>query len=103
MPRPDLTYSEGHVRRRLSNIPLPAIKGSSFLELSQVAGAGCSGSPVIFNSPYAGQPLQLVGVYVGERLDEYSTSVGYATRLDELLNWAPGLLGRTLGEELATG
>jgi hypothetical protein len=44
--RPDLVYSEGHVRRRIAGVPLPKIRGTVFLELSGVAGGGCSGSPV---------------------------------------------------------
>ena len=28
--RPDLIYSEGHIRRRLTDIPLPAIRGAQF-------------------------------------------------------------------------
>jgi hypothetical protein len=59
--RPDLIYSEGHIRRRVSGIPLPTIKGSKFLELSQVAGAGCSGSPVIYKTVRT-DDWQLVGL-----------------------------------------
>lgn len=98
--RPDLIYSEGHIRRRLTDLPLPAIKGTRFLELSQVAGAGCSGSPV-FNSASAGRAAwQLIGIYVGERLDSDSTSVGYAVRLDDLRDWEPEMLGRSLAAEV---
>lgn len=58
----------------MSDIPLPSITGTRFLELSQVAGPGCSGSPVI-NTASLGLPFwKLVGVYVGERLDAYSTA-----------------------------
>jgi hypothetical protein len=108
--RPDLVYSEGHVRRRVVNVPMRGIHGSSFLELSGVAGGGCSGSPV-FALP---SPMSLVtaalrgvpppswflrGVYVGERLTDRATSVGYAIPLDALASWAPDLLGRSLKEE----
>jgi hypothetical protein len=98
--RPDLIYSEGHVRRRITDIALPAIAGTRFLELSQVAGAGCSGSPVINKQSLGNNAWQLTGVYVGERLDEDSTSVGYAARLADLADWQPEMLGKTLGEEV---
>lgn len=98
--RPDLIYSEGHVRRRMTDIPLPVISGTQLFELSQVAGAGCSGSPVINKRSLGQNAWQLVGVYIGERLDEDATSVGYAARLAELSDWKPDMLsGRTLGEE----
>lgn len=71
--RPDLVYSEGHVRRRVTDVPLPSIRGSRFIELSGVAGAGCSGSPVLRRRP--GEMWDLCGVYVGERVNERATSV----------------------------
>jgi hypothetical protein len=43
--RPDLVYNEGYVRRRFTG-ELPAIQGTSFFELSEVAGTGASGAPV---------------------------------------------------------
>ena len=41
----------------------------------------------------------LCGVYVGERVNERATSVGYAVVLDELAEWIPALVGRSLREE----
>lgn len=98
--RPDLVYSEGHVRRRVTSVPLPKIMGSRFLELSGVAGGGCSGSPVLDRAP--GNHWDLVGVYVGERLDDRSTSVGYASRLEEMADWTPSITGRTLRAEFVS-
>lgn len=95
--RPDLVYSEGHIRRRLSGIPLPMIQGSKFFELSDVAGAGCSGSPVLHRRP--GQMWELVAVYVGERVNERATSVGYAVRIEEIGEWVPELVGRSILQE----
>lgn len=97
--RPDLIYSEGHIRRRISDVPLPKILGSQFFELSQVAGEGCSGSPVVNIASLGRARWHLVGIYIGERLDEYSTSVGYAVRLDDLRDWAPEMLGHSIAEE----
>jgi trypsin-like peptidase len=83
-PRPDLIYSRGHVRRRTSGVPLPGIRGTHFLELSEVAGPGCSGSPVILREPRDPSALwKVVGIYVGEQIG----SVGYAARLDNLAEW----------------
>ena len=99
--RPDLIYSEGHVRRRLRNVPIPKIQGASFVELSQVAGSGCSGSPVFSKLPRS--MWALAGVYVGERTNDRSTSVGYAVPIDAFAEWTPEPLGRTVAEELADG
>jgi hypothetical protein len=97
-PRPDMIYSEGHVRRRLRGVPLPPMTGDVFMELSQVAGAGCSGSPVFWRRGAMGS---LAGVYVGERTNDRATSVGYAVPSDAFADWIPDLLGRALAEELA--
>lgn len=50
LQRPDLIYSEGHVRRRISD-SVPGIRGSRFFELSTPAGPGCSGAPLIARTP----------------------------------------------------
>ncbi|MFF8644394.1 trypsin-like peptidase domain-containing protein [Streptomyces sp. NPDC015345] len=50
LQRPDLIYSEGHVRRRISD-SIPGIHGSRFIELSTPAGPGCSGAPLIDRTP----------------------------------------------------
>jgi len=42
--RPDLVYTQGYVRRRLSNLPLDGIRGQQFFELSEAAGPGSSGA-----------------------------------------------------------
>lgn len=88
LPRPDLVYSEGHVRRRLSDIPLGHLRGAAFLELSAIAGSGCSGAPVTADRP-GSSPWEVVGVYVGDRRNEgEGVAVGFATRvaaLQELL------------------
>jgi hypothetical protein len=97
--RPDLVYSAGHIRRRMTNVPLPSIRGAHLIELSTVAGAGCSGSPVLDRRPGWGRGL--LGIYLGERTNDRATSVGYATRIEHVHNWAPDLLGRPLAQELA--
>lgn len=100
--RPDLVYSRGHIRRRLSNIPLPGIKGKHFFELSTVAGPGCSGSPVI--ALPSGPGWEVIGIYCGDRSsrsssDSIPTSVGYAVRMDAVAGWDSKLLGHSIVEE----
>ena len=66
LERPDLAYSEGHIRRRLTGISLThGPLGTRFYELSAIAGDGCSGGPVTLRTP--NMPWSVVGVYVGER------------------------------------
>jgi len=92
-PRPDLVYSEGHVRRRMSDISLEHLRGRNFYELSQRGGSGFSGGPVISNRSLGPSSVwQVVGIYIGERVSGEGISVGYATRLDSIAAWRPALL-----------
>lgn len=100
-PRPDLVCCKGYIRRRISSISLPAIKGQHFYELSALAGTGCSGSPV-FTNQTPDRAWDVVGVYVGERIRTDGVSVGYALRFDPFLAWVPRLVKRTLIEESRT-
>ena len=92
--RPDLVYSEGHIRRRMTDIQLPGVKGRSFYELSGPAGAGFSGSPVFQKT--ASFDWNLIGVYVGERITDSHGGVGFAARVSDLSDWVPDLTGKTL-------
>ena len=87
---PDLVYSAGHIRRRVS-YELPSVApGRSFYELSTPAGNKCSGAPV---SELA-NPWHVIGVYVGERRNDTGTlAVGYATRTEALHAHWPALFG----------
>ncbi|MFZ2119746.1 MAG: trypsin-like peptidase domain-containing protein [Pseudonocardiaceae bacterium] len=93
LPRQDLAYSEGHIRRRLTDIPLVnGPLGAKFYELSVIAGNGCSGGPVTLHSP--NMQWSVVGVYVGERrspavadkgrIVQSEYLVGFATRTEDL-------------------
>jgi hypothetical protein len=92
LARPDLAYSEGHIRRRLTGITVHGILGARFYELSAIAGHGCSGGPVTLRTP--NMQWSVVGVYVGERLRpetvaegrvvDSAYSVGIATRVEDL-------------------
>lgn len=80
LQRPDLVYAQGYVRRRLSDIDLPGIRGSRFYELDSAAGEGFSGAPMI-QRDFAGA-WKVVGIYVGHRHNETEgIRVGYAARL----------------------
>jgi Trypsin-like peptidase domain len=98
-PRPDLVYSQGYIRRRITGTPLPGIRGDAFFELSEVAGSGSSGSPVMLMAP--GSAWMVIGVYLGQRITtgEDSISVGYAVREEAFRDWKPELLGRTVIRE----
>jgi len=93
--RPDLIYNEGYVRRRFTG-KLPLMQGCSFYELSEIAGSGCSGAPVCkFTAP----EWDVIGIYVGEKLNDRSTSVSYAVREEAFRDWAPEILGVSVFEE----
>jgi hypothetical protein len=83
-------YSGGHVRRRIDReLPISAVRGQKFYELSTPAGACCSGAPVAVRS----NPWQAIGVYVGERRNETgSFAVGFATRADAIAEQWPQLV-----------
>lgn len=93
--RPDLVYNEGYIRRRYTG-KLPAIEGSSFFELSEVAGTGASGAPV---NKITRPAWDVIGVYVGEKINDRGTSVSYAVREESFRNWVPEILGKSVLEE----
>jgi hypothetical protein len=96
-PRPDLVYNEGYFRRRF-NGKLPGIDSTAFFELSEVAGSGASGAPVFkFSTPV----WEVMGIYIGEKLNDRATSVSYAVREDSFRDWVPSILGISIKEESA--
>lgn len=87
--RPDLIYAEGYIRRR-TNHKIPKMIGKSFFELSDIAGPGCSGSPVFkFTRPI----WDVVGIYVGEKINDRATSIAFAVREESFRDWNPEILG----------
>jgi hypothetical protein len=94
-PKPDLIFTSGYVKRRIS-FSVPSIKGSSLVEISAVAGEGCSGSPIFKVIPY--RNWQIVGIYLGERTNDRGTNVAYALRNDGFMNWIPNGFERRLIE-----
>lgn len=96
--RPDLVHSKGHIRRRMSiDLHIPSVKGQSFFELSTVAGRGCSGGPVFVLTHV--KAWDVLGIYIGEKLNAESTSVAFATRGDSFKDWCPSILGRSIQQE----
>jgi hypothetical protein len=102
VPRPDLVYNEGYVRRRVNHEVL-TLTGTSFFELSEVAGAGASGAPIckVTQSLFkALQPIwDVIGIYAGEKTNDRATSVSYAVREDAFRDWRPEILGTSILEE----
>lgn len=102
--RPDLVYNEGYIRRRYTG-ELPVIFGRSFYELSEVAGSGSSGAPIckLNISPLFGfikpSAWDVIGIYVGEKINDRGTSVSYAVREDAFRHWSPEILGKSVLEE----
>ncbi len=91
-----MIFTSGYVRRRIS-FPILSIKGKALIELSSIAGEGCSGSPLFSIAPH--QNWQIIGIYLGERTNDRATSVSYAVRNDGFVNWIPNELGKSLVEE----
>ena len=93
--RPDLVYNEGYIRRRVTG-SVPAVAGSSFFELSEIAGGGSSGAPVFkFSKP----TWDVIGIYVGEKTNDRSTSVSFAVREESFRDWSPSILRCSVYEE----
>ncbi|MDP8961274.1 MAG: hypothetical protein M3N32_06650, partial [Actinomycetota bacterium] len=98
IPRPDLVFTAGYVRRRLRDLHLPKVRGSRLAELTGAAGSGVSGAPVL------GQGTRfswsVAGIYLGERVSD-EVQVGYALLSEAIADWIPQGLGRTLADEAA--
>lgn len=96
---PDLVYTQGYIRRRISRgLPMSVYRGAAFYEISDIAGDGCSGGPVIKRQS-VGQPTWvIIGVYIGAA-QTGGIQAAYATRTDAFADWQPDLLNRTVSEE----
>ncbi|MBF0472458.1 MAG: trypsin-like peptidase domain-containing protein [Nitrospirae bacterium] len=94
LPRPDLIYYEGYIRRRISFNLNSVMKGNCFFELSEIAGRGCSGSPLFMDKSF-----DVIGIYVGEKHNSSEQSISYAVRADSFCNWSPQMLGKSILDE----
>lgn len=99
--RPELVYVGGYVRRRMpQDVEVPMVRGRKLYECGGLAGPGCSGAPVIGTGGMAAGQWPVTGVYVGERINVGDgVFVSYAVRIDDLAEWSPPALGRSLVAE----
>ncbi|TWF33697.1 trypsin-like peptidase [Chitinophaga polysaccharea] len=91
---PELIYTQGYVRRRISRqlYPTMIFRGTKFYELSEIVGGGNSGAPVLLKGTEA--PFNVFGVYIGE-----NEHVSYAVRLADICDWVPSILGKAIIDE----
>lgn len=99
LPRPELIFASGYVRRRVAQKVGSKMKGNSFYELSERAGSGCSGGPVYINN---GGIYDVIGIYTGERVWPDGVSYAYATNEECFRHWNPPNLEKTVLEESMT-
>lgn len=96
--KPEIVYQQGYVRRRISrNIPFDMFRGNSFYEVSEVAGARCSGAPIYKKSSVPSVTTlkiwDVIGIYIGEQTSEKIHAVGICVRSDSFANWVPAIAG----------
>lgn len=101
--RPELVYVSGYIRRRIPRfIDIPKVQGEDLYESGGVAGAGCSGAPVI-SARISDQQWPVIGVYLGQRVVvEEGVFVSYAAAFDRAANWTPEVLGCSILDESHT-
>jgi hypothetical protein len=94
--RPELIYTEGYVRRRITRELYPTIiyKGRHFYEISEIVGGGNSGGPLILRTSRGKDKWEVFGLYIGE-----NEKVGYAVRAEAFCDWEPEILGKSVIEE----
>jgi len=68
--------------------------GKNFYEVSEIAGACCSGAPL---STIA-MPPGVFAIYIGE--EQARRRCGYAMNLMRILDWAPGMFGKPIRDEV---
>jgi hypothetical protein len=94
---PSPVYFRGYLRRKLNYSPNPSFDiyiGKHFYEVSEIAGACCSGAPL---STIA-TPPGVFAIYIGE--EQASRRCGYAANLMRVLDWAPDMLGKPIRDEV---
>lgn len=94
---PSPVYFRGYIRRKLNYSPNPSFDmyvGKHFYEVSEIAGACCSGAPLSTIE----MPPGVFAMYIGEAHAE--RRCGYAMNLMRVLDWSPDILGRPIREEV---
>jgi V8-like Glu-specific endopeptidase len=96
--RPDLIYTQGYVRRRISNelYPTMIFRGKQFYELSETVGGGNSGAPLILRKSLGREHWLVFGVYIGEKSNG---NISYGVRAEAFAHWTPTILGTTIINE----
>jgi hypothetical protein len=96
--RPDLIFTQGYVRRRISRelYPTMIFRGKQFYELSETVGGGNSGGPLILKNSIGKTNWQVFGIYIGEKNEG---DLSYGVRADAFSLWIPQILNRTVKEE----
>lgn len=96
--RPDLIFTQGYVRRRISNVLYPTMifKGNAFYELSETVGGGNSGGPVILKNSVGQLKWKVFGIYIGEK---EGGNISYAVQTESFYDWIPSILGKSVGDE----
>ncbi|WP_447778734.1 S1 family peptidase [Variovorax boronicumulans] len=99
MDSPELVYTHGYIRRRISRgLPMSVYRGAAFYEISDIAGDGCSGGPVIKRESVGRPTWNVIGMYIGAA-QIGGLQAAYATRADAFAGWCPQILNRTVSEE----
>lgn len=96
LPRPDLIYASGYIRRRVTQELGDDMRGNCFYEVSERAGSGCSGGPIYVNNS---RIYDVLGVYVGEKRFSDGISFAYAANEQCFRDWSPPNLDVTILEE----
>lgn len=94
---PSAVYFRGYIRRKLPYSPNPSFSiyvGTSFYEVSEIAGACCSGAPLSTMENYP----RVFGIYIGE--ENTSRRCGYAANLTRFVDWIPECLGKPISSEI---
>ena len=95
LEKPVIIFSQGYVRRRVSNLlPVSIVPGNQFYELSEQAGQGNSGAPIILKNSIGQLKWKFFGIYNAER-----RNISYAVRAEAFSNWKPNILDKTIKEE----
>ena len=113
VPKPELVHTKGYIRRIVNkNLDIADVRGTSFYELSTLAGKGYSGGPIFYID--ALKIWNVMGIYTAEKenikFEESDNendkdviyvypSVAYAVKSDAFAHWKPNILGKEIIEE----
>lgn len=95
MDRPELVFTQGYIRRRISRqlYPTMIFKGVQFYEVSETIGGGASGGPIILKTSFGRSVWKVIGIYIGEKEDG---NIGYAVQAEAFAQWVPSILQKPI-------